>query len=93
MAFQEVKPNVWKPSKEGDTLIGELIRVDDSSKYKNKVYGIENKEGQWVVFGSTVLDDRMKYAKENDTVKIVYQGNQKNKKGQDTKVFTVFIDK
>lgn len=96
MPFQKIEPNVWKPENEGDEIQGVLIRIQDSLRFDNKVYHLETKEGeqitQKVVFGSTVLDDRMGYVKEGDQVRIVYKGLQKNQKGQDTKIFEVYKD-
>ena len=94
MAFKKVEPNVFKFEKEGDLIEGTLIKVDDSTKYeKNKVYHIEDKEKKiWVVFGTTIMIDRLSYAKIGDRVRIVYDGIDQNKKGQDTKLFSVYID-
>jgi hypothetical protein len=94
MDFVKIEPNVWKPEKSGDEITGVLIGKEDSKKYENKVYHLETKVGslveQKVVFGTTVLDDRMGYIKVGDTVKIVFKGTVKNSKQQDTKVFEVF---
>jgi hypothetical protein len=95
--FEKIEPNVWKPINEGDEIMGTLIKSEKSANYDNKVYSLETEEdGQTVhkvVFGTTVLDDRMGYIKEGDEVKIVYKGTQKNKKGQDTKIYEVFKKK
>jgi hypothetical protein len=39
-----------------------------------------------------VLDDRMKFVKVGDKVKIVFKGMVKNRNGQDVKIFEVFRD-
>lgn len=96
MGFKKIEPNVWKPEEKGDEIEGVLIRVQESSQFGNKVYNLEvDEEGtliQKVVFGTTVLDDRMAYVKEGAKIKIVFCGVQKNKKGQDTKIFEVWKD-
>jgi len=96
MAFEKIEPGIWKAEKEGDEIVGVLVRVQDSSKFDNKVYHLEVKkeEGteQFVVFGTKVLDDRMSYIHEGDIVKIVYKGIEKNLKGQPTKIFEVWKD-
>lgn len=96
MVFQKIEPNVWKPLKEGDEITGVLVRIEDSKQYKNKVYNLEVREDgkivQKVVFGSTILDDKLSFCKIGDTVKIVFKGTSKNKKNQDTKVYEVFKD-
>jgi len=97
MTFQKIEPGIWKPENDGDMIVGKLLRVEDSKSFKNKVYALEIAEGldteQKIVFGSTVLDDRMSFVHTGDIVKIVFKGTQKNKKGQDTKVFEVLVDR
>jgi len=89
----EIEPNVWKPEKEGDEIQGVLVNVSQSKRYENKVYHIETTEGQKVVFGTTVLDDRMAYVKVSEFVKIIYKHTEKNSRGQDTKIFKVLKEK
>jgi hypothetical protein len=94
--FKKIEPGIWKPEKKGDELVGLLVGSDDSNKYDSKVYHLEvegedGKANQTVVFGTAVLDDRMRFVKPGQTVKIVYQGTEPNKKGQDTKMFDVLI--
>lgn len=93
MAFKKIEPNVFKFSDKEKELVGKLLKVEDSKKYKSKVYHIETDEGKHlVVFGTAVLDDRMSFVKVEDNVKIVYKGTEENKKGQDTKIFEVYVD-
>lgn len=98
MVFEKIEPNVFKFNSEGDELIGILVKVEDSKKYKNKVYHLEVEEdngttSQKVVFGSAVLDDRMSFVDVGDKVKIVYKGQEPNSKDQQTKIFEVYVDK
>lgn len=92
MVFKKIDPNAWKPEKVGDMIEGVLVKAEPSQSYDNKVYGIQTSDGaQFVVFGTTVLDNRMGYVRVGDTVRIVYQGTEKNKKNQPTKLFDVFL--
>jgi len=97
MDFEPIEPNVWKPEKDGDEIMGVLVSSEPSPRYDNKVYHLEVKEDekttQKVVFGTTVLDDRMSYIKVGDVVKIIFKGIQKNQKGQDVKIFQVLKGK
>jgi hypothetical protein len=96
MEFQKIEPGVFKPQKEGETVEGTLRSVEESKKYKEggKIYHLETKEGaQIVVFGTTVLDDRMSYIQVGDFCKIIFKGSQPNKKGQPTKIFEVYKGK
>ena len=91
MEFQKIAPSVFKPEKAGDTVEGTLVAVEDGKKYGGKVYHLETTAGdQLVVFSTTVLQDRMSYVKVGEYCKIVYNGTQKNAKGQETKLFDVF---
>lgn len=93
MAFKKIEPGVWKPANAGDKIEGVLIKAEPSSSYENKVYSLETSDGaQMVVFGTTVLDNRMSYVKTGEKIQIVFKGVEKNKKNQDTKVFDVFKD-
>ena len=92
MEFQPINPGVWKPINVGDTVEGVLVSVQDSTKFKEggKIFHLESKDGsQVIVFGTTILSDRMGYVKIGEYVKIVYKGVAPNKKGQSTKLFDV----
>lgn len=82
--------DVWKPEQAGDDIQGVLVRrKPNGGKYDCEVYTIENDKGQFVVFGTAVLEDRMKTVEINDEVKIVFRGVEKNSKEQDTKIYEV----
>lgn len=90
--WKKIEPGVWKPEKDGDEFIGVLVKSELSTKYdKNYIYSFETKEGHTIVYGSAVLDDKMKYVKVGQAVKIVFKGMQKNAKKQDTKIFEVSV--
>lgn len=88
--FEEILPDVWKPQEAGDEIEGFLIKIEESKTFDNKIYLLETKEGHRVIFGTTVLENRMTYVNVGDYVKIMYEGLEKNKKNQDTKIFRVF---
>jgi len=94
MTFEKIEPNVWKPEKDGDAIEGILLSIEqDRGDFKSKLYHIETKDQQqFSVWGSAVLDDRMKYCSVGDNIKIEFKGMEKNKKGQDTKIFCVYKD-
>jgi hypothetical protein len=98
MEFRKIEPGVWKAEKEGDEIIGKLVKIGESSKYgKGKVYHLEVENPQTgaienkVVFGSTVLDDRMGFVEVGQYVKIAFTETTTNKKGQDVKVYEVSV--
>jgi hypothetical protein len=96
MEFQPINPGVWSGKVVGDAVEGVLVSIQENTKFKEggKIYHLETKDGaQIVVFGTTVLSDRMSYIKIGEYVKIVYKGTANNKKGQPTKLFEVFKGK
>lgn len=90
MEYEEIKPSVGSLKNVGDQVEGILISKEPSKKYGNMEYWIENKEGHRKIFGTTVLDERMKFVNVGDYVKIEFTAIEKNKKGQDTKIFKVY---
>jgi hypothetical protein len=91
MEWNEIQPNVWKPTTTGEAIEGVLIDKQlDKGSFGSSAYAIESQSGQTLVWGSAVLDERMKYINIGDLVRIEYKGTQKNKRGQDVKIFKVF---
>lgn len=96
MAYEEVNPSVWKYTKDGDFIEGELLRVqEDVGPNESKLYSIDTPEGVKNVWGATVLDERMALVKVGDKVKITYKGvsEQKTKGKNPAKIFKVEVDK
>lgn len=94
MVFQTIEPTIWKPSKDGDKIEGVLVRKNpQGGKYNNESYNIDTGNGLFVVFGTTVLEQRMMFCNVGDMVRITYKGTEKNKKKQDTKIFNVEVDR
>ena len=56
------EPQIWKEEEKGDTIEGKLVgKREKGGKYGNASYLIENDEGVRVVFGTTVLENRMPF--------------------------------
>ena len=91
--WKTIEPVVWKPIKEGDNIIGVLINKEpkDENTGMSAKYYIENEQGMSFAWGSTVLDDRMQYAKVGQKIRITYEGKTKNKRGQDVNLFKVEV--
>ena len=89
--WETVEPNVWKPEKDGDSIEGVLVNKKDKVGVNlSSVYYVETKtDGTHMIWGSTVLDDRMTIVNVGDVIKITYKGTTPNKRGQDTKIFQV----
>ncbi len=88
--------------KEGESLIGVVIDVQDSPTYK-KVYRLKVKgeDKPVVVLGKTDLNNKMGYGTKkaqkvvqvNDLIQITYLGQKKTQKGRPFYSFTVGIAK
>ena len=89
--FNSVEPGIWKSENEGDYIFGVLINSEpkDDANDTSAKYFIETTTGMMMVWGSAVLDDRMKLVKIGTPVRITYKGKKQNQKGRDFKVFSV----
>lgn len=88
--WSEIKPNIWKPTAANEEIEGVYLgkTVDVGANLSN-MYLIE-KEGAHIKFwGCTVLDDRMNCVTPGEYIKVIYKGQEKNKKGQPVKIFDV----
>ena len=82
---------IWKENGAGDAIEGKLIdRRENGGKYGNESYTLENDDGVFIVFGTTVLEDRMKSIAIDDLIRIVFKGIEKNKRDENIKIFEVF---
>jgi hypothetical protein len=96
--WEKVEPKCWRPEKEGDTISGVFIgkRVD-IGEFGSNAYDIQTKGELLTVFGSKVLDDRMRLVEVGKEVKITFKGKKKGEgKGKkpynDFDVFTKSAD-
>ena len=90
MEFEEIEPSVWKYEKEGDSVEGVLIRKEEEvGPNKSNTYHLEKGEKQVMVWGTTIIDNKMSYVKVGEYVKITYKKTETNKLNQPVKVFKV----
>ena len=91
--WKTIEPGVWKPEVKGDAITGVLVNKEakDESSGVSARYFIENQEGTFFVWGSTVLDNRMQYVKTGRKIRITYEGKTKNKRGQDVNLYKVEV--
>jgi len=91
MPWEDVEPQVWKPESEGASIEGVLVQKKSKLGLNDSnAYYIEDERGNThMVWGSTVLDDRMAVCNVGDLVKITYIRKTQNKRGQPLKLFKV----
>jgi len=90
--WKDVEPGVWKPEKEEDFIEGILVNKKSAvNENESNQYFIENKDGIFLVWGSTIIDSRMKFIEVGSLVRITYKETTKNKKNQDLKIFKVQV--
>jgi|WetSurMetagenome_2_1015567.scaffolds.fasta_scaffold203885_4 hypothetical protein len=81
--WKKIEPKFWKPEKVDDEVSGVLVGKEENvGKFKSMVYHIERNGEQFNLFGSTVIDDKLKYTKLGDLVRIVFKGKKKGKNAE-----------
>lgn len=94
MAFKKIENDgVWKPVTVGESVEGTYVGKDENvGGFDSTIYHLNTVNGPLSVWGSAILDQNMVYVKLNQKVKIVFTGTTPSKKGNDTKLFDVFVD-
>lgn len=89
------KKDGTKVEANGAELIGLLVTkrayYDDAGDEKMFYVVKDDKEKTWTIFGTAVLDRRMKNKAEGSRVKISYHGKEKNEWGGQTHLFEVLV--
>ena len=84
----------WIPEKEGDEIEGKLIRIEENvGTNESMQYTLETEDSIRGVWGSTVLDEKLKIFEVGDDVKIVFLGKKKGSKVAEYKDFDVYRGK
>jgi len=94
MAYKEINPEIWTYENDGDVIEGVLVlKQEDIGDNKSMMFSIETLEGVKNVWGSAVLDSRMKLVSVGTKIKITYKGLGEAKKGKNApKIFKVEAD-
>jgi len=95
MTYEEVNPELWTYSNDGDFIEGTLVlKQEDVGDNKSMMYSIETPQGVKNVWGSAVLDSRMQLVNVGYKVRITYKGLGLAKGGKNApKIFKVEVDK
>ena len=91
--WKTIEPGVWKPEKENEQITGVLVSKEPKDEITglSARYYLETKAGMFFVWGTAVLDDRMKYVKIGQKVRITFGGKTTNKRGQTVNLFKVEV--
>ena len=91
--WKTIEPGVWKPEKESEQITGVLVSKEPKDEITglSARYYLETKAGMFFVWGTAVLDDRMKYVKIGHKVRITFEGKTTNKRGQTVNLFKVEV--
>ncbi len=82
----------WIPEKEGDEISGKLVRIDQEvGENKSMVYSLETENAIRGVWGSTVLDEKMKFFSVGAYVKIVFLGKKEGSKKENYKDYDCYL--
>lgn len=95
MVYEEVNHEIWKHEKDGDFIEGILLlKSSDIGENKSWMYSLETSEGIKNIWGSTILDSRMKLVEIGSKIKITFKGVGEKVKGKNpVKIFKVEVDK
>ena len=91
--WKTIEPGVWKPVRENEQITGILVSKEPKDEITglSARYYLETKAGMFFVWGTAVLDDRMKYVKISQKVRITFGGETTNKRGQTVNLFKVEV--
>jgi len=92
--WKEVNPNIWTPEKEGDSIEGMFMGTEEKvGDNESTLYHLKNPETNEItsIWGSHVLDQRMKLVSLGSRIRIVFKEIvESKKKGRQVKIFQVF---
>jgi len=81
----------WIPEKANDEISGKLIRIDSEvGENKSMMYTFQTEKNIQGAWGSTVLDEKMKFFRVGDFVKIIFLGKKEGSRKESYKDFDVF---
>ena len=89
--WKKIEPNVWKAANKGDVIMGILVHKEPKDENVSARYYVENADGLFLVWGTAILEDRMKHVQLGQRLRITYNGKTKNRRGQDLNLFDVEV--
>lgn len=77
MNWKKIEPQVWKPATAGEVIKGVLVnkvRPKEGGMGLSAKYYISNDSGEFFLWGTTILDEKLLFVKRNDVVRITFNG-------------------
>lgn len=89
--YEDVEQEFWSFNTAGESISGIYRGMEkDVGENKANVYNIEKDDGKVIcIWGSMVLDQKMKLVCLGDELRIIYEGIEKPEKGKTYKKFKV----
>ncbi len=93
--WEPMETGTWKYEKEGDSIAGILVDKLPGNKEKeiSPRYILDTKEGLMMVWGSAIIDDRLRLVKIGTPIKIIYKGQDDIGKGKKLNKFRIMVPK
>lgn len=80
--WETIEPGIWKPQNEGDSIVGNLTQMEPAANQMSAKYYLHCKDGLFLIWGCTTLDDKMKFVSIGDKIRITYLGKGTNDRKQ-----------
>lgn len=91
LTFEEINPGFWDEENE-TSILGVYIGTEEKTGDLSTKHFLEVKgRGIVIVWGSTVLDERLKFVSIGSVIKVTYKGKEKTKSNRDVKIYKVEV--
>lgn len=90
--WKTIEPDIWKPEEEEMSVEGTLVSKEPKTDDLSARYTIETENGaHFLVWGSTLLDDRLRLVSIGEFVRITYKDEKDMDKGRKLKLYKVEV--
>lgn len=91
LVFEEINPSFFDEEVE-QTITGVYVGSEEKTSDLSTKHFLDVKgRGIVIVWGSTVLDERLKFVSVGSVIKITYKGKEKTKSHRDVKIYKVEV--
>jgi len=91
LVFEEINPGFWDEEAE-ETIAGVYVGMEEKSGDLSAKHFLDVKgRGIVIVWGSAILDERLKFVNVGSVIRITYKGKEKTKSNRDVKIYKVEV--